>query len=458
VSRRGCGLVGLVVLILFIVGLAGGAIGRGMGIDLLPQVLKVPSLEIESFFSGEPIFLTDGPFPITNTLVASWVTMIVATLFALAATRKMKIIPGRLQGLVEMALEGLINFIESVAGHKNGRRFFPMIATIFIFVMFNAYLALLPVYGPGIHVTVETKIETKDAGTIVELLVHPIAEEKDEVIALIKTADGSREEVKAPAAGEFEYSVSVDDYVSEGQAVAVMMGTTDNGTEVAAPVAGTVVKLEVQRKIEENEQPVAKIDTGAAEPVIVNSPKDKLGELEYHEGVAVGQEVSIDDEIAKLTSTPPFLRSASTDINMTLAMALLAVVFIELMGLTGRGFKHYMGEYINVGELFRGMRLLFTGKIVDGLMASVTGVINVIIGGLEFISHMTRMVSFAFRLFGNMTAGEILVVSATFLIPWIMAMPFYGLELLIGFIQALIFGGLTLVFASIAVGHGSEEH
>jgi F-type H+-transporting ATPase subunit a len=212
----------------------------------------------------------------------------------------------------------------------------------------------------------------------------------------------------------------------------------------------------LQRRIEESEQPVAKIDTETGEPVIVNSPKDKLGELEYD--VAVGQAVSADDEIAVLTSAPPFLRSASTDINMTLAMALLAVIFIELMGLTGRGFKHYISEYINVGELFRGMKLFFKGKIVDGLMASVTGVINVIIGGLEFISHMTRMVSFAFRLFGNMTAGEILVLSATFLIPWIMAMPFYGLELLIGFIQALIFGGLTLVFASIAVGHGSEEH
>ena len=91
-------------------------------------------------------------------------------------------------------------------------------------------------------------------------------------------------------------------------------------------------------------------------------------------------------------------------------------------------------------------------------MACVTGVSNAVIGGLEAISHMTRMISFAFRLFGNMTAGEILVLSATFLVPWVMAIPFYGLELLIGFIQALIFGGLTLVFASIAVSHGSEEH
>ena len=127
---------------------------------------------------ASPYSSQDGPFPITNTLIASWITIVVATLFAFAATRKMKIIPGRLQALVEMAMEGLINFIESVAGHKNGRRFFPMIATIFIFVMFNAYLALLPVYGPGIHVTVHSKIETKEAGTVSEISVHPIVEEK----------------------------------------------------------------------------------------------------------------------------------------------------------------------------------------------------------------------------------------------------------------------------------------
>ena len=454
-SRRGCGLIGLVVLVLFIVGLAGGAIGQGMGITLLPQVLKVPTLEVESFFRGEAVFLKDGPFPITNTLIASWITILVATLFAFAATRKMKIIPGRLQGLVEMAMEGLINFIEGVAGHKNGRRFLPVIATIFIFVMFNAYLALLPIYGPGIHVTLKDKIATKEAGTVVELMVHPIVEEQDEVVAVVETADGTREEVKAPA-GELEYSVSVGDSVSEGQPVAIMMGTTENVTAVKAPVAGTVVELTLHRRIEQNEEPIARIDAGELGVIVVNSPKDKLGELEYD--VEVGQPVLADDEIAVLTSAPPLIRSASTDINMTLAMALIAVLFIELMGLTGRGFKHYISEYINVGELFRGIKLFFRGKIVDGLMAYVTGVINVIIGGLEFISHMTRMVSFAFRLFGNMTAGEILVLSATFLIPWIMAVPFYGLELLIGFIQALIFGGLTLVFASIAVGHGSEEH
>jgi len=235
-----------------------------------------------------------------------------------------------------------------------------------------------------------------------------------------------------------------------------MVGGTDNGTAILAPVAGTIEKLELTRKIEQSEQPIATVLGADGSSYTVNSPKDKLGDLDYD--VQVGDSVDAEQDIAVLHNAPPLLRSASTDINMTLAMALIAVLFIELMGLTGRGFKHYISEYINVGELIRGIKLLLKGKIVDGLMAYVTGIINVIIGGLEFISHMTRMISFAFRLFGNMTAGEILVLSATFLIPWIMAMPFYGLELLIGFIQALIFGGLTLVFASIAVGTGSEEH
>lgn len=396
-GRRGCGLIGGIILILFIVALAGGAIGRGLDIHLLPKIMEVPSLNIESFFRGETIFARDSIFPITNTLIASWITIVVVSLIAFLATRKMKIIPGRLQGLVEMALEMLLSFIEGVAGHKNGRRFFPVVATIFIFVMFNAYLALLPVYGPSFNVTVHDYIESPADGTVAELLVHHeataeeeegadaeeaavlhIEKEKQEII-LLQTADGEKT-ITVPNKGELEYEVNVGDVVEEGEQVAVV------------------------------------------------------------------------------TASPPLLRSASTDVNMTLALAVIAVLFIELMGLTGRGFKHYISEYLNFGELVRGMKLMFKGKIVDGIMGTVTGVINVVIGILEAISHSTRMISFTFRLFGNMSAGEILLLSATFLIPWIMAMPFYGLELLIGFIQALIFGGLTLVFATIAVGHGEEEH
>lgn len=376
-----------VVAILFLVGLVGGAIGRGLGLPSL-SFLDVPMLEIHSFFKGDILF-TAGPLPITNTLLASWVTMVVVVLFAYAATRKMRIIPGRLQSIFEVALETLLNFIESVAGRKNGRMFFPVIATIFIFVIFNAYLALVPVYGHGIYFKQSETAGAPVAGTIIWL-------------------------------GEA-------DHVDEGEVIC----RVDTGTEVIdvlAPISGHMHLHEVH---------------------LGGDARD----------IAVGDTVSVNDEIAGVESKAALLRSASTDINMTLALALMAVFFIEFWGLRGKGFRSYVSEYVNLGELFRAGRLFIRGKIADAVMATVTGIINAVIGVLEAISHMTRMISFAFRLFGNMTAGEILLLSATFLIPWMMAIPFYGLELLIGFIQALIFGGLTLVFASIAVAHeGAEEH
>ncbi len=87
----------------------------------------------------------------------------------------------------------------------------------------------------------------------------------------------------------------------------------------------------------------------------------------------------------------------------------------------------------------------------------MTGVINIFIGLLEGLSEFIRIISFTFRLFGNMTAGEILLLVATFLVPWIFALPFYGLELLVGFVQALIFAGLTLVFLTVATAAHGEE-
>src|SRR4030042_3473496 len=167
------------VLILFMGGLVGGAIGEGLLGERVIGLLDVPPLEIHSFFKGDVLFEA-GPLTISNALLASWVTLVVAVGLAFAATRKMKCIPGRLQALFEAALELLLSFVESVAGHKNGRRFFPVIATIFIFVMFNAYLALLPVYGPGIYVLQEEEVVSPVAGTVVGLPVE--AEEGKDIL------------------------------------------------------------------------------------------------------------------------------------------------------------------------------------------------------------------------------------------------------------------------------------
>jgi len=80
------------------------------------------------------------------------------------------------------------------------------------------------------------------------------------------------------------------------------------------------------------------------------------------------------------------------------------------------------------------------------------------VGPLEAFSEFVRILSFTFRLFGNMTAGEILVVISAFLVSFVATVAVYGLELLVGFVQALIFAGLTLVFSTLAIApHGHEE-
>jgi len=377
-----------VVVILFIVGLIGGAIGQALDIGS-PDFLHVPILEIHEFFKGDALFHVSG-FAVTNTLIASWFTIIVVVAIGFAATRKMRIVPKRLQGIIEVALEALMNFVISVAGEKNGRRFFPVIATIFIFVMFNAYFALMPFFGPGITVEEKEYVHFEEVGIIESIGLH---------------------------FEEDEHSVKVEEDGEDSTVIMVLEG----GYKVVAPMSGHI-------------------------------------EEEHLEHYQVGDHVEEGESEIAIISKPPLFRSANTDINMTLALAIMAVFAIEFWGWRSKGFRHYIEEYLNFGELSKGTKMLFTGKLKDAPMVILTGVINVFMGFIEMLSHAIRMVSFAFRLFGNMTAGEILLLSATFLVPWIMAIPFYGLELLIGFIQALIFGGLTLVWATMAVEHASEEH
>jgi F-type H+-transporting ATPase subunit a len=135
------------------------------------------------------------------------------------------------------------------------------------------------------------------------------------------------------------------------------------------------------------------------------------------------------------------LRSAGTDLNMPLALALISFAFVEYWGLKAHGFG-YLRKFFAFGSIFR--RGFFQGLI------------DIFVGFLELVSELVRIVSFTFRLFGNMTAGEILVVMITFLVPLVLTNFVYGLELLVGLIQSVIFAGLTLVFLALAVRH--EEH
>lgn len=124
----------------------------------------------------------------------------------------------------------------------------------------------------------------------------------------------------------------------------------------------------------------------------------------------------------------PLLKAATADLNTTLGLALVTVLLIQYSGLKYLGFKDYISKFIN----FKSPVDFFTGI-------------------LEIISEVSKIISFAFRLFGNIFAGEVLIAVIAFLIPVLASFPFLLLEVFVGFIQALVFSMLAAVFINLAV-------
>jgi F-type H+-transporting ATPase subunit a len=294
----------IVALAIVVIGFLAGPLGKSIVGDIgLPSWLSVPAPEPHL---PAPVLFHVFGLPITNTILAGWITVIFLAVICWLITRRIKLIPGKLQAAFEFILGWIFDFCKSVAGETYGRKFFPVICTIFLFVAFNAWLSLIPGFG-----------------------------------------------------------------------------------------------------------------------------SIKIGEHEL-------------------------IRGANTDINTPLAIALVSFVFVEYYGLKTLGVK-YLRKFINVGGFFSSVGNMFRGRVKKGLSGLFNGFIDIFVGVLETLSELIRIVSFTFRLFGNMTAGEILIMVAAFLIPMAIGWMVYGLELFIGFIQALVFSGLTLAFASMAVASHEEE-
>ena len=239
-----------------------------------------------------------GSFEIRNTLIMAWIAMLVIFAVAYFARRtRYREIPGRFQAFLELIVEGLFNFFESVIrDRKQTRSFFPLIATIFIFLMLANWMGILPGVG----------------------------------------------------------SITI------------------------------------------------------------------LGEHE-------GKEIAL-----------PIFRSMNADVNMTLAIALISVISTQLFGIAALGVMPYANKFF---------------------VAPWRDPIGSFVGILELIAEMAKVISFTFRLFGNIFAGEVLLVVISFLMPYLAPIPFLGLELFVGFIQALVFSLLTAVFLKMAAtSHSGHEH
>jgi F-type H+-transporting ATPase subunit a len=231
--------------------------------------------------AAEKVFELWG-FPITNSMIFSWiVTILLITVLAIS-TRRLETIPSATQNFLEFVMESLLNLCNNVIENKEQtKRYFPLIATIFLFVMLNNWMGLLPGIGP-------------------------------------------------------------------------------------------------------------------------------IGIYEVHHGETV---------------LVPLFRSGNADLNTTLAISIITMIAVQVFAVSAMGFSKHIKKFFD----FRGP-------------------INFFVGILELISEFAKIISFSFRLFGNIFAGEVLLIVVAFLMPLIAPLPFLFLELFVGFIQALVFAMLALVF------------
>ena len=244
--------------------------------------------------SAEPVARLFG-LTITNSLLTGWiVTAILAvSVYLFSKQIKTKGAPSRLQSAIEFIIETLYGVVESIAGSVKAKRFFPMVGTLFIFILFSNWSGLIP----GL------------------------------------AAIGLREEL---------------------QGVSVLI---------------------------------------------------------------------------------PFWRAPTADINTTLALGLITMIMVQVYGYQYLGFKYFK-------------------KFFD-----FSNPINFFVGILELVSDFSKIISFTFRLFGNIIAGEILLLVMGLIVPILGPTPFIALEIFVGFIQALVFMMLASVFINMAtLGHGDEHH
>jgi F-type H+-transporting ATPase subunit a len=269
----------------------------------------------------EVIFNIFG-FPITNTLIGTWISIIALLLVFFFGTRRRDLIPAGMQNAVEWIIEYLLNLTESVSGKVKAKRFFPLVATFFIFILFCNLLDVIP----GVDTIGWVNLEALRAAHL------------------------------SPPTTFF----------------------------------------------------------------LLGQYSDKL---------------------------TPWIRAGTSDLNLTLALALVSVIVTQVLGFYTLGAKQQLSKYFN----FKALRHGFQGPI------------EFFVGLIELVTEISRILSFSFRLFGNIFAGSAVLAVFAWLLPFVSDAIFIPLELFVGFVQALIFALLTLVFLEIAttshqeVGDESEQ-
>ena len=493
-------------------------------------ILAAVALVVGSFFllrtpkpviaiAPEPIF-SIGSWEVTNTVFSGWVVVVLLVIGAYFIYRRVRdtekaLVPSGLQNIVEALYEAFFGIAEQVAGNRNARRFFPVVFTIFIFLLVGNWFGLFPwnnAIGPvenyryhylhEIEISVEEVVHDLEAGertptdgeidaintAFSDAYFTPIPfkvdkhDKADETIAKIRDGEGLGEVERAVRA---EFAVNP---IPAGVSGSVLIEQIedrlgDAGVEDAheallynLPLAAADAELvraegpimskggfkvimprtifDTPRDFSYNafeetlliepgaDGSVAQACLIACESQIGDSPPAAVPATvnTAHIGIVLRlEEQGFEDQT--VGHIFPIFRAIATDLNLPLAIAIWSLIMVQVWGVRGVGAFNNFGKYLGLGS-----------------HSPVKPPIGVFIGLLELVSEIGRVISFTFRLFGNIFAGEVVLFISMFLVAFVVPSVFFGLEIFVGFIQAFVFAMLTLVFAAAAVAGHDEEH
>lgn len=320
-------------------------------------------------------------FSINNSLLTMIIVMVLLAILMLSALSRPKLVPGRWQSFWEFIVEAVLNQVENNLGrNKTSRRLFPLIATFFIFILFANWFSLLP--GIGSIGYTEYEIATVSGKTLTQT-GYGLTTAETPVYQAANTTSQQVATLKSPVA------VKVNNVQGDwAQVVAIPTTTKGNSFE---PLSGT-------------EAAAGYVPVSALEP----------------------------GQVGKILT--PFLRAPNADLNMTLAMALIAVITANVVAILAHGIGGWVKEFFPKPYL------------MDPLLTPI-----------EIVGQFARIISLTFRLFGNVFGGEVLLTIILKLAAPILVI-FLSLELFFGFIQALVFMSLSLAYIGLGLGSEGVEH
>ena len=381
----------------------------------VPPVIPVIQLPGEVYPNAQILGL-----PITNTLMSSVVVWVLIGLLIIYVNRNRpkhggEVPAGGFYNIFEMAYEGLYGFIGNIAGEKHARYIFSFFMTIFLIVLLSNWQSIVP--GADSIGFLEPHLD-KETGAPLEGY--------DVYQGFLGTWSLN---AKCPWVSPEEAALLTAD---EQQA------RINNGCRsgVGAPVetheeAAAVTETATEQPTAEATEAVSGEESAVASEGEIAGEAASEAEGEHH--VEAG-----DPSVPWVVL--PFVRPASTDLNTTLALALIAVIMTQVLGVQELGLS-YFTKFFNFKTLLN----------------SPLGGIDVAVGLLELIGEFAKILSFSFRLLGNVFAGSVLLFVMSFLIPFL-PWPFFLLEFFVGALQAFVFGLLTAIFMSQATaGHGGHD-